>query len=64
MVLQVKGSAHIQEEPAANEDGDRPPAGPPESGITLSKGRRLPKMALHRIDDPALEFCPRGLLLC
>lgn len=31
MVLQVKGIAHVHKKQPANKDGDRPPAGLPES---------------------------------
>ena len=46
IVLQVKGSAHMHGKKwDANKDGDQPPAGPPESGMALSNGRRVPERA-------------------
>lgn len=47
----------------ANKDGDQPPAGPPESGMALSKGQRVPERALHRKNDqvprPLTVWLPR-----
>lgn len=43
MALQVKGSAHMHEKKwHGDKDGDRLLAGPPKSGMMLSKGPRVP----------------------